>query len=256
MVASDPHLSLGSPATFYEVGVDVDARRSERLTLYGVTFPGSPASCTARTATCPGARRSTRPTSRTSTRSNSSSPAACRSRPRTRATPSRRRSSRRPSGRTSPATARPTTSSSSRPRPAFPAATVVVPRRNNGPLISVSGTTGLSVQFTGFSATREIDFFRLLSHADDVERGDRRPAVLRLRRAELDVRRRQRQHRLQDERGDPAARGPPGRHGRRTAALLRPERDRRQRVDRRPDAGRGPGHPVRGAADSPRWTGS
>ena len=42
MVASDPHLSLGSPATFYEVGVDVDARRGGDLTLYGVTFPGTP----------------------------------------------------------------------------------------------------------------------------------------------------------------------------------------------------------------------
>ena len=43
MVASDPHLSLSSPAVFYEVGVDVDGRPSERLSLYGVTFPGLPA---------------------------------------------------------------------------------------------------------------------------------------------------------------------------------------------------------------------
>ena len=54
------------------------------------------------------------------------------------------------------------------PAAGVPAATVVVPRRNNGPLISVTGTTGLSVQFTGFSATREVDFFRLLSRADTV----------------------------------------------------------------------------------------
>ena len=46
------------------------------------------------------------------------------------------------------------------PAAGVPAATVVVPRRNNGPLISVTGTTGLSVQFTGFSPTREVDFFR------------------------------------------------------------------------------------------------
>ena len=43
MVASDPHLSHASPPVFYEVGVDVIGRRSERLTLYGVTFPGLPA---------------------------------------------------------------------------------------------------------------------------------------------------------------------------------------------------------------------
>ena len=54
------------------------------------------------------------------------------------------------------------------PAAGVPPATVVVPRRNNGPLISVTGTTGLSVQFTGFSPTREVDFFRLLSRADTV----------------------------------------------------------------------------------------
>ena len=42
MVASDPHLSLGSPPTFYEVGIDVGGRRNDALTLYGVTFPGAP----------------------------------------------------------------------------------------------------------------------------------------------------------------------------------------------------------------------
>ena len=195
-----------------------------------------------------GARRSTRRTSPTSTRSSSSSQAACRSQPRTRATRSRRRSSRRRSAPTSRATAPPTTSSWSRRPPASP------PRRSSSRAattarsISVTGTTGLSVQFTGFSATREIDFFRLLARGGRRHGGDRRAAVLRLRRAELDVRRRQRQHRLQDERRDPAPRGPPGRHGGRTAAVLHPERNGRQRVDRRPDPGRGPGASVRGAA--------
>ena len=41
MVASDPHLSLASPSTFYEVGHRVDGARD--LVLYGVTFPGAPA---------------------------------------------------------------------------------------------------------------------------------------------------------------------------------------------------------------------
>jgi penicillin G amidase len=40
MVASDPHLSLGSPATFYEVGVDISA--PDPTSVYGVTFPGVP----------------------------------------------------------------------------------------------------------------------------------------------------------------------------------------------------------------------
>ena len=37
MVASDPHLSLPSPSTFYELGI-----RARDLVLYGVTFPGTP----------------------------------------------------------------------------------------------------------------------------------------------------------------------------------------------------------------------
>ena len=37
MVASDPHLALSSPSTFYELGLD-----AKDLVLYGVTFPGLP----------------------------------------------------------------------------------------------------------------------------------------------------------------------------------------------------------------------
>lgn len=44
-----------------------------------------------------------------------------------------------------------------------PTATLIVPRRNNGPLISVAttaaGLRGLSLQFTGFSGTRELETF-------------------------------------------------------------------------------------------------
>ena len=37
MVASDPHLALPSPSTFYEIGI-----RAKDLVLFGVTFPGLP----------------------------------------------------------------------------------------------------------------------------------------------------------------------------------------------------------------------
>jgi penicillin G amidase len=42
-----------------------------------------------------------------------------------------------------------------------PAATLVVPRRNNGPIVQLdlSSGTALSVQYTGFSATQELDTF-------------------------------------------------------------------------------------------------
>jgi penicillin amidase len=53
------------------------------------------------------------------------------------------------------------------PGGAIPAATLIVPRRNNGPIIQFDPATGaaLSVAFTGFGATRELDSFRLLDEA-------------------------------------------------------------------------------------------
>jgi penicillin G amidase len=58
----------------------------------------------------------------------------------------------------------------------IPAATLVVPRRNNGPLIQLNlpNQSGLSVQYTGFSATRELDTFLTWDDArglDDFRRG-------------------------------------------------------------------------------------
>ena len=54
---------------------------------------------------------------------------------------------------------------------AVPARTLIVPRRNNGPLLSFDGAsgTGLSVQYTGFSPTTELDSFRRLSLARNVD---------------------------------------------------------------------------------------
>lgn len=57
------------------------------------------------------------------------------------------------------------------PSDSVPAATLVVPRRNNGPIVALarptptSPGTGLSVQYTGFSPTREVDTFRLWDRA-------------------------------------------------------------------------------------------
>jgi penicillin G amidase len=62
----------------------------------------------------------------------------------------------------------------------IPAATLIVPRRNNGPIIELDlppgqeTGTALSVQYTGFSATREIDTFLIWDDAtglEDFERG-------------------------------------------------------------------------------------
>jgi penicillin G amidase len=50
---------------------------------------------------------------------------------------------------------------------AIPPATLIVPRRNNGPIIQLDQQRGtaLSVQYTGFSATRELDTFLLWDDA-------------------------------------------------------------------------------------------
>jgi penicillin amidase len=58
----------------------------------------------------------------------------------------------------------------------IPAATLIVPRRNNGPIIQLDQANGtaLSVQYTGFSATRELDTFLLWDDArnlDDFRQG-------------------------------------------------------------------------------------
>lgn len=60
---------------------------------------------------------------------------------------------------------------------AIPAQTYIVPRRNNGPLLTLDrpSGTGLSVQYTGFSPTTELDAFRKAALARDV--GDFRDAL-------------------------------------------------------------------------------
>jgi penicillin G amidase len=58
----------------------------------------------------------------------------------------------------------------------IPPATLIVPRRNNGPIVNLDTAAGaaLSVQFTGFSGTRELDAFAIWNRArslDDFIRG-------------------------------------------------------------------------------------
>jgi penicillin amidase len=53
----------------------------------------------------------------------------------------------------------------------IPPATLIVPRRNNGPIVNLNAATGvaLSVQYTGFSPTRELDSFYLLNRAGSLD---------------------------------------------------------------------------------------
>jgi penicillin amidase len=166
MIANDPHLGLPSPATFYEIGLDVAKPRG--CSCFGVSFPGVPGIVQGTNghvswgstvnpsdvtdvyreevvvengipqATVHNGRREPTQVIFESYRANQVG-----------------------DGETDNLESVPSGGS-------VPPATVVVPRRNNGPLVSLSGSTGLSVQYTGFGATREIDFFRLLARARDV----------------------------------------------------------------------------------------
>ncbi|MEO8460432.1 MAG: penicillin acylase family protein [Dokdonella sp.] len=48
------------------------------------------------------------------------------------------------------------------------AISLVVPRRNNGPIVQLLGSTGLSVAYTGFGATKELESFRRINRASNL----------------------------------------------------------------------------------------
>jgi len=57
------------------------------------------------------------------------------------------------------------------PGGSIPAATLIVPRRNNGPIIQLGAVPGpaLSVQYTGFAPTRELDAFMMFNEARSLD---------------------------------------------------------------------------------------
>ena len=168
IVANDPHLSLSSPPVFYEAGIDVSGAGAAPLTLYGVTFPGTPGIVQGTNGRLSWGS-TVNPTDVTDVYQeqlvvSGGIPVATTYEGHHEPTtiiPETFRTNHPGSGTADDLTVVP-------PAAGVPAATVVVPRRNNGPLISVDGTTGLSVQYTGFSPTRELDFFFELTHADGV----------------------------------------------------------------------------------------
>lgn len=47
--------------------------------------------------------------------------------------------------------------------------TIIVPRRNNGPVVSITGNTGLSIQYAGWGPTMELEAFRRVNRASNLE---------------------------------------------------------------------------------------
>ena len=156
MVASDPHLSLPSPSTFYELGI-----RARDLVLYGVTFPGAPAVVHGMNEHI--AWGSTvNPTDVTdvfqeTVVTSGGVPVATIFK-----------------GVPVPTQIFPQSYRANQPGNGTPDDLVTVPPSASVPPIAVETRHGpliaanLSVQFTGFYATREPDYFRELARADDV----------------------------------------------------------------------------------------
>jgi len=46
--------------------------------------------------------------------------------------------------------------------------TIIVPRRNNGPVVSITGDTGISFAYTGWGATQELETYRRIARAQNL----------------------------------------------------------------------------------------
>lgn len=178
LMANDPHLSLSSPAIFYEIGLRVlSFSPNQRLDVYGVSFPGAPSIVQGFNTRIQWGS-TVNPLDVTDyyqeqiVINSAGIPVATRFR-----------------GSNEPINIVPEVFRANQPgngtandviiippgnRPsgaAVPPATFVVPRRNNGALITAPAgpnpqqLTAISVQYSGLSATRELDTFLGFSRA-------------------------------------------------------------------------------------------
>jgi penicillin G amidase len=169
MLASDPHLGLGVPSNFYEIHLVVDSKSSP-MNVYGVSFPGVPGVILGQNERISwGASTALFDVTDCYFEDlvfESGAPVATRYKGATEplvAIPERFRINQGQNG-----VADDVVEVSPGGRPSgvtVPAATLIVPRRNNGPLIIVSEPGGISVQYTGFSATHDLESILTLARA-------------------------------------------------------------------------------------------
>jgi penicillin amidase len=167
ILANDPHLSLDAPSTFYPV-----ALRGGRLDVQGEGFAGTPYVILGQNRRVAWGA-TTNPMDVTDTyveqvRPDATSPSGLSTVYQGRlehvvAVPETFRVNLRTAGQQDAIGTVP-------PGGQIPPATLVVPRRNNGPIVALDQAAGtaLSVQYTGFSATRELDTFRLMDQAGNL----------------------------------------------------------------------------------------
>jgi penicillin G amidase len=159
LLASDPHLSLSSPPVFHELHLDVSGGPADRLNVYGATFPGVPGVVLGFNERIMWGA-TVNPLDVTDffqeqlVISGGVPVAAVHEgvpKP-LEIIPEQFRVSEAGTVVPVPPGTRPGGL-------VVPPATFVLPWRSDGPLVSVAGTTGISVQYTGFGPTRELETF-------------------------------------------------------------------------------------------------
>ena len=168
IIANDPHLSLSQPAIWYPIGLEVP----EDLLLYGASFPGTPGVVIGYNAHLAWGATNTgfdvSDTYQEQLVPDPSSPSGL---------------STLYKGRLEPVIPVPEVFQANVPGAGpdhvvvvppgngIPAFTLIVPRRNNGPIVRFDASSGiaLSLQWTGFSATREFDAVFGFDHASTLE---------------------------------------------------------------------------------------
>jgi penicillin G amidase len=169
MIANDPHLQLGTPSTFFPMGLVVPGR----LEVFGSGFAGVPGIVQGYNQRIAwGSTNNAIDVTDTFQEQlvpDASSPSGFSSLYRGKLEhvlpiPEVFRANQ-------PGTGRANNVAVIAPGGAIPPATLIVPRRNNGPIVSLNPATGvaLSVQYTGFSPTRELDSFYLLNRAENLD---------------------------------------------------------------------------------------
>jgi penicillin amidase len=169
MIANDPHLALGTPSTFYPMGLALPGR----VETFGSGFPGIP-------GVVQGYNRNiawgttnnaidVTDTYQEQLVPDTSSPSGLSSVYKGQLEhvipiPEVFRANQPGNGTANDVAVIP-------PGGPIPPATLIIPRRNNGPIVNLDQATGaaLSVQYAGFSATRELDAFFLINRARNLD---------------------------------------------------------------------------------------
>ncbi|HET6213036.1 MAG TPA: penicillin acylase family protein, partial [Micromonosporaceae bacterium] len=168
ILANDPHLALDTPATFYPI-----ALHSGALDVQGESFAGTPYVVLGQNRRIAWGA-TTNPMDVTDTfieqvRPDPTSPSGLSTVYKGQlehvlAVPETFRANARVPGQHDTIVTVP-------PGGGIPPVTLIVPRRNNGPIVSLAAAAGraLSVQYAGYSPTRELDTFRLFNEASNLD---------------------------------------------------------------------------------------